>query len=63
MQGGELRERLRNPKIPENACLEQRLKTGTNKQTNKNRKYHVGFLLLKEKEIRFDLEHHIAMTL
>lgn len=33
-----------------------------NKQT-KTGNIMLFFLLLKEKEIRFDLEHHIAMTL
>lgn len=37
-----------------------------NKQTNKQKEtswFLLLLLLLKEKEIRFDLEHHIAMTL
>lgn len=37
-----------------------------NKQTKKKQEtswFFILLLLLKEKEIRFDLEHHIAMTL
>lgn len=44
-QEEELRERLRNPKIPEKACLEQRLKKGTNKRTKK-RNIMVFFIII-----------------